>query len=141
MEKQKQKYIETVEKELFSKDYFKNDYPLNRVKVELINYSWEYQDKNKDLVPYSWKKIKITNSKLQLQDNNIIIKQKIKWTYIVNDETIVKLTIEEFDDIIKSISKEEFDNTIKNISKNEIFAVKKSTPKKEEDINIEDIPF
>lgn len=132
MEKQKQNYTEKVEKELFSKDYYKWEYPQNRVKVELINYSWEYQDKNKGLVPYSWKRIKITNSKLQLQDDNVIIKQKIRWSYIVNDETNVKLTIQEFDDIITNIT---------DFQKYNDVAVKKSTPKKEEEINIEDIPF
>lgn len=118
-EKQKLKaYKEVLEKNLYSVDYEDetkdgNKYPKNRIKVDLISYSWEVEVQN-EVREYEWLKIVITNSKLQLQDWNNVIKQKSMktpyWEKIVNDETKVKITVDEWDEIL---------NYFKNLSGSE----------------------
>lgn len=113
-EKQKLKpYIEVLDKVLYTNDYVdKTDdwkiYPRNRVKVSLVDFSWEVEVKW-EVKEYSWQKVVITNSKLQLQDWQNVIKQKsIKtsyWEKIVNDETQVKITPDEFTELLKHFSK------------------------------------
>ncbi len=112
-EKQKLKpYKEVLDKVLYTKDYEteSNDktYPTNRIKVELVDFSWEVEVKW-EVKEYSWQKVVITNSKLQLQDWQNVIKQKsIKtsfWEKIVNDETQVKITPDEFTELLKHFSK------------------------------------
>lgn len=145
-EKQKLKpYKEVLEKNLYSVDYEEetkdgNKYPKNRIKVDLISYSGEVEVQN-EVREYEWMKIVITNSKLQLQDWNNVIKQKSMktqyWEKIVNDETKVKITVDEWDDIL---------NHFKNLSgseekKNILTEKFKKKIWQEEEISIEDIPF
>lgn len=108
-EKQKLKsYKEVLEKNLYSVDYEDetkdgNKYPKNRIKVDLVSFSWEVEVQN-EVREYEWMKIVITNSKLQIQDGQNVIKQKSMktpyWERIVNDETKVKISIDEWDAII-----------------------------------------
>lgn len=118
-EKQKLKpYKEVLEKNLYSVDYSKefsnwDSYPVNRIKVDLVSFSWEVEVQN-EVREYEWMKIVITNSKLQIQDGQNVIKQKSMktqyWEKIVNDETKVKITVDEWDEIL---------NYFKNISGSE----------------------
>lgn len=146
MEKQKQKqntelqkYKEVLEKNLFSKDYETTSesghvYPTNRVKVSLVSYSWEVEVKW-EVRPYSGQKIVITNSKLQLQDDQYVIKQKQVWNYIKNDETQVKISVEEFDEIIQHFK------NLDTKSETSVDLKSKKTTKIDDEIKIEDIPF
>lgn len=113
-------YKEVVEKTLHNEDYGTESngkfYPANRVKVELISYSWEIEKNDGTLQPYEWLKVAITNSKLILQDGQNVVKPKIvktaKWETIVNDETKVKLSVDEFFEILekfKGVDKSEFE--------------------------------
>lgn len=148
-EKQKLKpYKEVLEKNLYSVDYEDetkdgNKYPKNRIKVDLVSFSGEVEVQN-EVREYEWMKIVITNSKLQLQDWNNVIKQKSMktpyWERIVNDETKVKISIDEWDWIL-----EHFKNLAGTIPKPELKTeskpIQKTQPKKEEENSIEDIPF
>lgn len=150
-EKQKLKpYKEVLEKNLYSVDYEDetkdgNKYPKNRIKVDLVSFSGEVEVQN-EVREYEWMKIVITNSKLQIQDGQNVIKQKSMktpyWERIVNDETKVKISIDEWDNIITH-----FKNLIWTIPKPEskpvqkTAPIQKTTPRKEEEISIEDIPF
>ncbi len=140
-------YKEVLEKNLYSVDYEDetkdgNKYPKNRIKVDLISYSWEVEV-NGEVREYEWMKIVLTNSKLQIQDWQNVIKQKsLKTPYgerIVNDETKVKISIDEWDWIL-----EHFKNlagTIPKPVKTYLKPIQKTQPKKEEEISIEDITF
>lgn len=103
------KYSEKLEKNLYSVDYEVessngNKFPSNRVKVDLINYDWEIEIKW-EIRPYSWQKIVITNSKLELEDWNAVIKSKsVNWKAI-KDETKIKISPDEFQDILKHFTK------------------------------------
>lgn len=106
-------YKETLEKVLYTQDYETtsqswNTYPTNRVKVELVKYEWETLVKWQ-VQAYEGTKVVITNSKLQIQDGNNVIKQKVRktsyWDKIVNDETQVKLSMDEFTNLLKEFHK------------------------------------
>lgn len=112
--KQKLKpYKEILDKVLYTNDYvLKTDnwktYPKNRIKVELVDYTWQVEVKW-EIRDYQWQKISISNSKIEFQDWQNVIKQKsIKtayWDRIVKDETVVKITPDEFNEILKHFSK------------------------------------
>lgn len=139
-------YREVLEKNLYSVDYEDTTsdgkkFPKNRVKLDLVSFSWEVEVKW-EVREYEWMKVVITSSKLQLQDWQNVIKQKsIKTPYgerIVNDETKVKLSVDEWDWIIdhfKNLSSttEEKKNIMSDKFKKKIW--------QEEEISIEDIPF
>lgn len=139
MEKQKQntelaKYKEVLEKVLFKKDFYKNEYPTHRVSVELVSYTGENLVKN-EVNSYSWLKIFIRNTKLTLNKNEVETKKKLVWNNIVDDETIVKILVDDFDEIIQHF---------KNLdTKNEtsVDLKSKKTTKIDDEIKIEDIPF
>ena len=112
-EKQKLKpYKEVLDKVLYSKDYETESngkvYPTNRVKVELVDYSWENEIKW-EVKPYEWQKVKITNSKLESEDWQNVIKKKVQktqyWDKIVDDESVVRLSPDEFTELLKHFSK------------------------------------
>lgn len=103
-------YKETLDKVLYEQEYSNTSengtqYPSHRVRVEHISYNWEYKNNNWEIVPYEWEKIIIRNSKLTLNQWNVEVKKKVRWTYSVNDETVVKMSIEDFDNLLKWVSK------------------------------------
>lgn len=138
-------YKEVLEKNLYSVDYEDTTsdgkkFPKNRVKVDLVSFCWEVEVKW-EVREYEWTKIVITNSKLQLQDGNNVIKQKsMKSPYgerIVNDETKVKLSVDEWDWIIEHFKNLSWSEEKKNIMSDKF----KKKIWQEEEISIEDIPF
>jgi hypothetical protein len=72
--------------------------------VDLISYNWETQY-NWVIKPYEWQKIMITNSKLELQDWQAVIKSKVFNWKTVKDETKIKLSLDEFNNILKHFTK------------------------------------
>lgn len=102
--KELKQYKEVLEKVLYKQDYESTSngktYPTNRIKAELVSYSWETEVKW-EVRAYEWQKVVITNSKLQLQDWVSVIKQKQVWNYIKNDETQVKIWVDEFQELIE----------------------------------------
>lgn len=101
-------YKEEVIQNISTKDYTKQSsqgdvIPTNRVKVDLVEYTGEYAQWGK-AIAYKGEKIRITLSKLQLQDGQYVIKQKTRGNYIVNDETVLRLTEDEASHLAEVLS-------------------------------------
>lgn len=107
-------YKEVLEKELYTNDYETTSeswktYPTNRIKVQLVNYSWELKDYKWEIKSYQGQKVIITNSKLETEDWQNVIKKKVLktsyWDKVVDDQTQVKLSPDEFTDLLNNFKK------------------------------------
>ena len=101
------RYTKDNVKQLHSKDYEKTSektgevFPSNRIVVEFVEYSWTYEDKDKNNIPYNGKKVEITNFKLTLEDGAIVKKKKVIWNRAIDDKTSVSLSEEQFNDLLQ----------------------------------------
>ncbi len=99
---------ETLKDTLYSKDFFNvsddwKEFPKNRVKVWLIDYTWEYKNNSWEWQKYEWEKVKISNTKLVTEDWQIVLKKKVVWNKSVDDWTVCTMSLEDFTDMINDV--------------------------------------
>ena len=106
--KEPRKYTETLKENLYSKVYTKTskdwekEYPVNKVKINLYEYNWEYKNKDWENVEYNGEKVKIINTKLIIEDWEYVnAKKSINWK-VLNDETMVVMSTENFAEMIEN---------------------------------------
>lgn len=103
---QAKRYTVDSRKNIFSKDYETVNsetgdvFPTNRIVADVVEYSWTYENQNKENIEYSWEKIEIINFKLTLEDWKPIKRKKTVWNYIKDDKTTVSMSKEQFEDLI-----------------------------------------
>jgi len=106
--KEPRKYKETLKENLYLKVYTKTskdwgkEYPVNKVKINLYEYNWEYKNKDWENVEYNGEKVKIINTKLIIEDWEYVnVKKSINWK-VFNDETMVVMSTENFAEMIEN---------------------------------------
>lgn len=113
-EKDLKKYKETYLENLYNKTYTNEsesgvEYPKNKISVDLYSYEGEYLNSDKEAVAYDGEKVKITNSKMELEDWQFVKKKKVVktkfWDKALNDESQCVLSKEDFDYMLEYINK------------------------------------
>lgn len=104
---------EYVKKNLYKQDYYTESengktYPKSRINVQYITYEWLRLDKDWNYQKYEWDKIKLTVSKLKLNDWEVEVAKKVltnrKWeAYSVDDKKEIILSVKEFKDLVKDV--------------------------------------
>lgn len=115
---------EYVKKNLYKQDYYTESengktYPKSRINVQYITYEWLRLDKDWNYQKYEWDKIKLTVSKLKLNDWEVEVAKKVltnrKWeAYSVDDKKEIILSVKEFKDLVKDVDLD-FTDTEKDI--------------------------
>ena len=104
---------EYVKKNLYKQDYYTESengktYPKSRINVQYITYEWLRLDKDWNYQKYEWDKIKITVSKLKLNDWEVEVAKKVltsrNWeAYSVDDKKEIVFSVKEFRDLVKDV--------------------------------------